>query len=204
MKYYLYISETKVGMLHSQIGVTRFSKIKAAIKLKMPFFEASVDSDAGKKSIYAKAEEIRNQILAGGECGTIAAPKAYVDDTANLSFGRVADYAAEIAFFGGIVGSKSVALIGSSSSLIGAAKQDANHTIDYYEIKFMAETSDEINPTFPAKRERYENFEKQMEASVVDALKRVRNRPRPVAFVAKVILASPNFLVASPIFVREA
>ncbi|QHP69993.1 hypothetical protein EI171_23470 [Bradyrhizobium sp. LCT2] len=57
MNYYLYISETKVGMLHSQIGVTRFCKIKAALKLKIPFFEASLDSDTGEKSIYARAAE---------------------------------------------------------------------------------------------------------------------------------------------------
>lgn len=210
MKYYLYVSETKVGMLHSQIGVSLFSKVKAGIKLKLPFFfEASLDADSETKTIYAKVEEIRNQILAGGECGTIERPKSYVDDTALLSFGSVTDYAASIAFFGGIVGGKKVALIGSSSSLVGAAKvAEADHRLDYYTIKFMAEMSEgRLHDKFraaPPEPAEIEDDLRSLEESVEQALGDVNTPPRRLSFTAKVIHDTSNFLVASPIFVAMA
>jgi hypothetical protein len=209
MKYYLYISETKVGMLHGQVRTTLFSKIKAGLKIKLPFlFEASLDADSEQKDIYAKVEELRNKILAGGECGTIERPKSYIDDTATLSFGRVADYAASIAFFGGTVGSKKVALIGSPSSLVGAGSTDANHSLDYYTIKFIRDASahdqsDDLDMRFRAAVE-YSQFDEKIELAVDEALKSVIGPPRRLAFTAKLLHTTPTLVLASPIFVALA
>lgn len=202
MKYYLYISQTKVEMLHGQIATTRFSKIKAALTLKIPFLEASLNADNEERSLYAKAEQVRNQLMAEGHCGSIEHPKSYVDDTANLSLTLGDQYSPDLAVFGGTVGSKKVALIGSVSSLVGCAKAIADdHSIQSYEMRLLRHISCEEEEYTFAKSE--QDYADQLERSVDSIL--IRKRPRmPIAFVAKVLHSTPQFLVGSPIIVAGA
>jgi hypothetical protein len=55
-----------------------------------------------------------------------------------MRWGRVWEYASDIAFFGGSQGQTTVALLGSSESIIGApAQAESNHAPFYYTMRFF-------------------------------------------------------------------
>jgi hypothetical protein len=200
MRYFLYVSPTKVEMLHSQIGASYFSKIKAGLKIKLGFAEASVEGETNVRAIYNKAEDVRNYLLSKSLAGTIAQPKFYIDDVAELSFGRIEEYRSSIAFFGGIIAGKKFALIGAASSLVGAvASVGSNHAPYYYTMKFINEAlerEDKLETSLPG---RY-----TLEQAVDIALQAAINAPQRLVFTASVLYDSPDILVATPIFVARA
>jgi hypothetical protein len=199
MRYFLYASATKIEMLHSQIGISYFGKVKAGFKLKLGFAEASIGTETQPRVLYNKAEEIRNYLLSKSMTGTISQPKSYIDDVADLSVGLISEYASSIAFFGGIVGSKKVALIGASSSLVGAVPSvEANHAPFYYTMRFINEAL-EAEESFDGDLP----YVNSLEEAVDIAQKTAIGPPIRVAFTASVLHDSPHLLVATPIFVTR-
>lgn len=200
MRYYIYLSSTKIDMIFSQIKISIIGKLKASIKLNLGLIEVSMDGDGGEKELAQKAEAVRNYILSTPEVGTIEAPKPYIDDEADLSLGVIEDYAASIAIFAGYHAGKKIALIGSPYSLLGAPSEinTENHGLDYYLIEFLKEhaKSDEpIGSKIP--------FSETLEQAVDKALSAIVTPPRRVLFTAKVLHVSPTLCVATPIFVAE-
>jgi hypothetical protein len=199
MRYYLYVSVTKVEMLHSQIGMSHFGKLKTGLKLKLGIAEASIESETANKALFDKAEEVRSKLISQSKTGSLERPKSYIDDVANLSFGHVREYASSIAFFGGFVGNKKVALIGAASSLVGAVPAaEANHAPYYYTMKFMNGAL-EHNTSI-----RKLPYVDSLEQAVDIAQAAVITPPEPLAFTALVLHNSPNLLVATPVFVARA
>jgi hypothetical protein len=202
MRNFLYVSPTKVEMLYGQIGSTFFDKMKAGLKLKLfGFGEAQFEGETGK-TLYAKAEAIRTHLLSTSTCGTIDSPKTYIDDTANLSYGHVVESASSMAFFGGTVGSKKVALIGSASSLVGAAPSvEANHAQYYYTMKFINEALSGGEESSLAKEKL--PYVQSLEEAVDIAQRSLVLLPQPMQFTAITIHSSPTLLVATPVFVAQ-
>ncbi len=200
-RYFLYVSPTKVEMLHSQLGVSYLGKLKAGLKLKLLVAEASVEGETTTRALCNKAEEIRNHLLADGKAGTIDKPKAYIDDVAELSFGNIIEYASSMAYFGGIINGKKVALLGDASSLVGGVPSvEANHAPYYYTMRFINEMLDSGKKIGETKIP----YVKSLEEAVDIAQSAVKTPPERLIFTAMVLYDSPRLLVASPIFVAKA
>jgi hypothetical protein len=199
-KYYLYISSTKVDNLLPQIPPTFVKSfeteaeikvnagiLSATVKGKMLNEPSNLSARVGLLSAYLEKEE---------QIGSITLPDRYIKDVASLRYGVVAEYASDLAFFGGRVDRVKVGLIGASSSFVGSVpRSDANHSPYYYTLKFLnglAWSDGEEAGELP-----YYSYSQAIDIAV-RALPPVTSR---VEFLARTLYAKSNVLVATPIYV---
>lgn len=178
IKFYIYISQTKVDLLYSQLAIAQ-----------------KKDSDVDL-SIPEKLLAVRHYLETGKEVGTFSNPKTYISGTLPLSYGIVSNYAADIAYFGSVINGKILSLIGSSSSLVGAVNRSySNHVTFYYTLRFLNSISNRNKPV--NKQPKYNSFK---EASDI-ALKCIPPEKYNLEFIAKILYSEPNLIVATPFYV---
>ena len=123
LKYYIYISLTKINMLYMQCESRVFNS---------------------SPSEYSKLSVVTKHILSHEQVGTAIQPKRYIADTLPLRWGVLWNYKADLAFFGIITDDLALALIGSSGSLVGHGDRvEANHSLDCYEIRWLNSVTDD-------------------------------------------------------------
>jgi hypothetical protein len=220
LQYYIYISQPKVEMLVPQIPAFDLRSLEAELKVNVAAFAVGVKKPASAPSpeLAAKTRALSAYLeKQEGWVGTVASPQRFVKGVAPLQYGVMKDYVAELVFFGGIVDGVKVGLIGSPASLVGAAaKSDANHSLDYYVLKFLrsaagddddaaeseeaADHEDAVDPEI----EGYVN--KQFEMAVDEALQPGVFSPNQfrLEFLAKPLFQNKRVLVATPIYVAFA
>ena len=197
-KYYLYISSTKVENLLPQIPPKFVKSFEAEIKVNTGIFSATVrgkpaseqpelSAQVGLLSAYLESKE---------QIGSITLPDRYIKDVAPLQYGVVAEYASDIAFFGGYSNGVKVGLIGASSSLVGGvSSSDANHAPYYYTLKFLnglARSDGDVSSDPP-----YYSYSQAIDI----ALKSLPPVTSRVEFLARTLYAKSDVIVATPIYV---
>ncbi|MFJ5034568.1 DUF7019 family protein [Streptomyces sp. NPDC088560] len=201
LQYYVYISQTKLEILIPQIPARRLRSLEAEIKINVAAFAAGVKKSASAPSpeLAAKAGVLSDYLeKQRGWVGTLADPGRYVKGVASLQYGVMQDYAAKLAFFGGVVDGVKLALIGSPASLVGAAADTAaNHSLDYYVLKFLRQQ---------AENARGSDDGASYEAAVDGALNAGVLPPTRLRleFLAKPLFHNDRVLVATPIYVALA
>lgn len=78
------------------------------------------------EDVHARVSVVTSYLEKHDEVGTVTRPERYIKDTTVLKYGVVGDYASDIAFFGGSVGSTDIGLIGSSESMVGEVQRGAS------------------------------------------------------------------------------
>jgi hypothetical protein len=231
--YYIYISQTKVEMLVPQIPASHLRSLEAEIKVNVAAFAVGVKKPASAPSpeLTAKTKVLSDYLeKQEGWVGTVASPGRYVKGLASLQYGVILDYAAGLAFFGGDVDGVKVGLIGSPESLIGATDSAANHSLDYYLLRFLNSVAEEqpsdsgdedavyqdflnsfpeeaTNPpdrtAFAADKHRREvqSYEYAVEQALRPGVLPHQHR---LAFLAKTLFHNDRLLVATPIYVAFA
>jgi hypothetical protein len=203
IRYYVYISQTKLEILLPQIPARLLPSLEAEIKVNVGVLAAGVRKSVSDPSpeLAAKAGVLSDYLdKQSGWVGTVADPGRFVKGVAPLQYGVMQDYAAELVFFGGVVDGVKLALIGSPASLIGAAADaTANHSLNYYVLKFLRDNAERTQGS--SERERYEYEQAIDDALGVGVLPPTRHK---LEFLAKVVFHNDNVLVATPIYVALA
>jgi hypothetical protein len=140
LKYYIYISETKVNMLYPQIPAAFLSAAESEVKVSLGVVSTSLKSRGPEqaKELAGRVGVVAGYLRKHEKVGTPAEPQTWFQAEADLRWGVVREYASDIAFFGGRVGSRMLALLGSSESIVGAAQtSEAQHAPYYYTLRFM-------------------------------------------------------------------
>lgn len=197
-KYYLYISSTKVDNLLPQIPSKFVKSFEAEIKVNTGVLSATVKGKpAGEQPELSARVGLLGAYLEKEEhIGSIMLPDRYIKDVASLQYGVVAEYASDLAFFGGRVNGVKVGLIGASNSLVGAASSsDANHAPYYYTLKFLngLAQSDGNAPDSPP----YYSYSQAIDIAL-QALPPATSR---VEFLARTLYSKSGVIVATPIYV---
>jgi hypothetical protein len=220
LQYYIYISQSKVEMLVPQIPAFDLRSLEAELKVNVAAFAVGVKKPASAPSpeLAAKTRAVSGYLQKQeGWVGTVTSPQRFVRGVAPLQYGVMKDYVAELAFFGGIVDGVKVGLIGSSASLVGAAaKADANHSLDYYVLKFLRSAAGDDDESEEAAAdpevemaldEQFEmNFAEPFETALDEALQPGVFPPNQfrLEFLAKPLFQNERVLVATPIYVAFA
>lgn len=113
-KFYVYISESKVEMLYSQIPWFRRHKLSTELTLKLPFLENKVGFP--QKSTLSKLNKVLAHIEKHSGVGSIEAPKEYFRGNILMKWAHIHP---GIVFFGGVSGRTRIGLGGSLKHLIG-------------------------------------------------------------------------------------
>jgi len=185
IKYFTYISSTKIAMLYPQIPRSFLD-------------EQELRGDELPLKCHAVTEYLRQNVT----LGTIASPSTYISDIVSLQYGVVSDESSDefdIAFFGGNVDNIKFGLIGASSSMIGGVEASSvKHVEYYYTMGFLSgliDTDIAENEPLP-----YELFSKAVEF----ALGAIPQHTYSCEFIAKTIYQGPELVVATPIYVAHA
>lgn len=158
---------------------------------------------AASPELSAKARVLTDHLESQDWVGSLADPGRYVRDVASLRHGVMEDYGASLAVFVGVVNGLKLALIGSPASLVGtAADADANHSVDYYLLRFLSEAADAL----PSEEDLSASEREFFEHAIGRALNVGLSLPTSLRleFLAKPLFHADGVLVATPIWVALA
>ena len=121
MKYYIYISDTKVDMLYPQIPKPLLKKIASSLSIDLKLLGAEVRVGAKKNTSdetrYAKVRIVSEYIEKHLDVGSVNAPSTYCKGTIQMNWGPIGDHSI---YFTGATSQTSIGLGGSLKHVIGA------------------------------------------------------------------------------------
>lgn len=215
MKYYIYISVTKVNMLYPQIPPAFLKGAEAEMKINLGVISTTIKGRGpdAMAELPAQVAAVASYLKGEHAVGSIDNPRKWIAGSLPMRWGCISEYASDIAFFGGATGGKTIALVGASDSVIGTSQSaGANHGPLYYKMKFLNSLFEE----FGFKASRYNNvpldaLEDDPElkqpgyADLVGlALNTFPDTEENLEFLALVLKNEPNLIVATPLYVALA
>ena len=126
MKYYLYISDTKIDMLYPQIPHDQKSRIAKELKIDLKLISASFKEEKElKETRYSKAELVTKYIQNNCQVGTVDKPRDYIYDILEMKWGHYGEYPptlvnSPLVFFGGKTDLTIFGMGGSAHHIIGS------------------------------------------------------------------------------------
>ena len=203
LKFYIYVSKTKVDMLYPQIPAKFLSEADAELKVNLGIVSAGLKSRSPDRpsELTGRIASLVSYIRENETVGTVDDPRTWIQGTADLRWGIVEEYASDIALFGGSINSKVLAMLGARESIIGAAQtSQAQHGLCYYALKFfngVAEGNTSLLAQTPP-------FTASWKEAVTTGLKALPETTHRLDFMAKVLLTEEDVLVATPLYVALA
>jgi hypothetical protein len=126
LKYYVYVSKTKVDMLFAQIPRSFLSGLSAELKFNLGVLSTTLKQDADQETTIAKLTATVRYLEQNESIGTIDQPDAYF--RGQLSMVRdsylASDAKDHLVFFGGETDKTIVGLGGFSGNIIGAFRPE--------------------------------------------------------------------------------
>lgn len=123
MKYYIYISETKVDMLFPQIPKPILKRIASSLNIDLKLFGAElsvgIKGNQANETRYAKVKIVSEYIEKNLDVGSIEAPSTYFKGTLPMRYSIFATSKTQVVYFGGTTNNRIVVLGGSPEHLIG-------------------------------------------------------------------------------------
>ncbi|MFY9620903.1 MAG: SAVMC3_10250 family protein [Pyrinomonadaceae bacterium] len=120
MEYFIYISDTKLDMLLSQISPEQKGRIESDLKIDFKLFGAArktvVDNE---KNRHVKLEVVASFIRDFGNLGTVDAPDEYIEDSLEVRWGPFKGASSPVVYFGGMTSETIVGLGGSVHHVLG-------------------------------------------------------------------------------------
>lgn len=186
LRYYLYVSRTKVEMLSAQISPEHRYKPE------------------GKDNLYNTLGSVIRHLDQGGVIGVCDQPLTYFRGVMDMHFGDVSFYrgGGRMVLFSGLTEKGTlVGLVGSTAHVIGAPSMEPE-TLGYARPEFWLAIIESLTPPSP------DSFGKQLydlDNMIAYQARRRQDAPKQkVEFVAKQFLALEGFLIGSPLFVAAA
>ena len=116
LKYYVYLSESKVDMLHSQILPSIRSKLEAEVKLNLQLAEISFSKKQFSDNLYTKLSLVLDYLDKQNVIGSIGEPLEYFKGTLRMGWAQIYP---SVLFFGGNLNETTIGLGGSMNNLLG-------------------------------------------------------------------------------------
>jgi hypothetical protein len=87
MKYYVYVSDTKVDMLYGQIPARERHSIATDLKIDLKLLSATFKETPPAETRYSRLQLVCDYIRRREAVGTVEDPKAYFEGTLMMSWG---------------------------------------------------------------------------------------------------------------------
>jgi hypothetical protein len=140
MKYYVYISDTKVDMLYSQIPKKMLDKIAVELGVNLGMFSLSVKEKENREKtpLQTRIEKLRlveKYLEANMEVGTVDQPKTYFKGSLPMRWGPLGrgslDEVGNLIYFGGETTKTILGLGGSRHHVVGNQIGESQAIISY-------------------------------------------------------------------------
>ena len=119
MKYYVYVSDTKINMLYDQIPSRLRDKLATELKIDLKFLSTTLSQEPSERTRFAKLQLVTDFIKRNYNIGTVNNPEFFFQGDMKLRWGPLISYATEIVFFGGMTKRTILGLAGSMKHVIG-------------------------------------------------------------------------------------
>src|SRR3984957_14945888 len=132
LKYFIYVSDTKVDMLYSQIPRSLKDKIAGELKLDLHVVSASVRGRDREETRYSKLSVVTDYIDKHSEVGTVDYPGSYFKGTMDMNWGEVGGEGASeyIVFFAGRTEKTILGLGGSPWHVLGNVRPTSPSSVN--------------------------------------------------------------------------
>lgn len=187
MRYYVYISESKVEMLYSQIPAALLENIAGKLTIDLKLIKTEFSETPREKSLHSKVMIIEKYLLDQGIVGDIRSPNAYIRGTEVMRWGH---YPSGLVYFG----SKSDVILGlggSEKHVIGniGVSQAHSHSATSYLVAALRE---ELRNFRGSLHGGSEGPESMALAGVELATTQMDGVQQKMEFLAKNLLCFPN------------
>jgi hypothetical protein len=127
MKYYLYISDTKVDMIFAQISNAMLEGLAGELKINLGVLSASFKQESPQETRFSKLEVVRKYLEKHAEVGTTDKPGEYFAGVSPMRWGPYG-WEEGLVYFGGSTDKTIFGLGGSSRHMIGESGGSNPHS----------------------------------------------------------------------------
>ena len=132
MRYYVYVSETKVDQLYAQIPTKLRDKIAAKLTIDLRLIKVEVGGRQPQESLFSKLEMVRVYLEERDLIGSVDNPGFFFAQTMPLSWGfygvESSGESSEFVYFGGRTEKTVLGMGGSLQHVIGEAGRSYTHS----------------------------------------------------------------------------
>lgn len=118
MKYFVYISDTKLDMLAGQLDPKILRRMARELKVDLKVVSLTLKDDPQDDTRYSKLRVVERCLQKDDEVGTISSPAKWFGGSESLAWGTVGTQG-EVVYFTNIVSGTLLGLTGSGYHLIG-------------------------------------------------------------------------------------
>src|SRR6266702_901597 len=208
MKYYIYISDTKVDMLYPQIPQPLLKRIASNLSIDLKLFGAEVNigakSGSSEETRISKVRIVSEYIEKHKDVGSIDAPSTYCKGTLPMRWGPIGG---QTIYFSGSSTRTSIGLGGSLKHVIGAHAESPERRLSSSDMGSILETLEEALEHYESHKEINTSLSEY--ERVFDAILTVRayttGLKQQVEFLAKTLLQGQSsykyVVLGTPIYV---
>jgi hypothetical protein len=120
LRYYVYVSDTKVDMLYAQIPSRVRERLAAELKVDLKVLALSLSERPDQETRYSKVRLVSDYLVENARVGTVKDPAEYFSGAMPMRWGYLGDRG-DLVYFGGRQGDTMVGLGGSARQVIGEA-----------------------------------------------------------------------------------
>jgi Family of unknown function (DUF7019) len=183
MRYYTYISDSKLDMLYDQIPAKIRSRIVTELKLDIKVVSLSIREQPSAATRYGKLGVVEKYIAQQLDVGSITAPAAWFRGRLSLRSGIYRNAPGGLAYFAGIDDGVELALIGSARHLVGSREAVSDITLSYSGMPALFRELRRDEESAPSNED-----EERVVAEVRDFAGELRGFPEPSEFLARRLL----------------
>ncbi len=124
MRYYVYISESKVEMLYSQIPPSLLENIAGKLTIDLKLIKTEFSESPKEKTLHSKIQIVENYLSEQGLIGDTKSPKSYIKGSEIMRWGQ---YPSGLVYFGSVT-DVIIGLGGSEKHVIGNVGNSHPHS----------------------------------------------------------------------------
>jgi hypothetical protein len=208
MKYYIYISDTKVDMLFAQIPQSILKKISGELNINLGMVSVSLKEKQNEQTRFDKVNVVSNYINEHLDVGDVDHPKAYFKETVSTRWGPLFGGDTEnLVFFAGKTHQTIFGLGGSSQHVMGQQKGQSPGPNSFTPSILASLKKLDIHSDFGALSDDIASHSDPLRL-VSDAAAWLEGPEEKLEFLAKKLvegsLNSKHILLGSPIYVAYA
>ncbi len=119
MKYYIYISDTKVDMLYAQIPAKLREKVATELKIDLKLISTTLTQNVPEVTRFSKLKVVDEFIRQNEKIGEIDKPESYFSGVLNMRWGGYPIDNPKMVYFGGVTSNTIIGLGGSLNHVLG-------------------------------------------------------------------------------------
>lgn len=221
MRYYVYISDSKLDMLAGQIKKSIVGRIAGELKLDLKVLSVALTEKPSDETRYAKLQLVDEFLTTSGGVGSVDSPRSYVRATMTMRWGPYVRNTLRggpstgLIVFGGQTDTTYVGLGGSEHHLIGGRRGESTPTAwsasPYLYAALAPDLGEEPPREILDEPGRWEDLYQDKRTMLLATLRAIQSMKGPaqrLEFLAKRVLDGPVgsdlVILGTPIYVAQS